>query len=163
VPGRNARTAAAACRCGRCVADSAGSASTGPPIWLGLLPRLLLGPLLLLLHVLQGEAEANEGNERLNAVDGGAVRGDEWREAAGGDDQGVRPLPLVADAADHAVNAVHGAEEDAGADRGIGPATNDMIGRQQFDARQPGGAAHQRFGARADTGRDDATNEGAIR
>src|SRR5690606_7247377 len=114
--------------------DPAGSASStyawAPPV---------------LFHCFPCEVQALESDPGVDALDGDTVGPEERSEAAGGDDEHVRALPLVADKADDSINGLDGAEYDAGPHGGVGPAADDGGGRLEIDTRQPSGAAHEGF------------------
>src|SRR5690606_28536237 len=80
------------------------------------------------VEVLEGDAQAVEGEERFDAVDGGAVRGDACCDAAGRDDERVLALPFGGDAANDAGDGVDGGEEDAAPQGVFGGASDDASG-----------------------------------
>src|SRR5690606_25392105 len=93
-----------------------------------------------LFDVPVGDLEALECEVWLDVVHGTTVGADEGREAPCGDDEGVRPLPLLADPPDDAVDGFDGGVEDAASQAGFGAFAYYVRGRAQLDAGQLGGS-----------------------
>lgn len=104
------------------------------------------------------QAQAFEGEHGVDGVDVAAVDADRFAVAAGGDDENIlrRAAHFAGDAGDHAVDEIGVTEHEAGAHRVHSGAADDLIRRYEFDLRQLGSVAEERFHGNADACSDGA-------
>src|SRR5437867_12118245 len=101
------------------------------------------------------DAEAVEGEELVDGLDGGGDRGDERGEAPGGERAGLRVV-LLADALDHPVHQRGVAVGHARLDGVHRVAPHHLRRPDELDARQLRGAPEEGVERDADAGHDDA-------
>src|SRR5262249_1741730 len=127
---------------------------------------LLLELLRPLFDVLQGVALVNdsqpvEREELIDIVDAGALGSDDARETPGGDDARLRAVFLL-HARDDAVDQADVAVKHAGLDRLDRSLADDLLGLDDFDPRQLGGALKERLDGNLQAGRDGAADVFAL-